>query len=394
MERYREPPEEQDFESGRFQGEDAAKGRIAHFPPRTHIFNTVPLYKLDPSHRSERDTMRSISTAFCLMLLLFPVRSFATADGNKVNAEKRITFCYATDLSGKGCTPEALQRDGKLLLSAYAAGDRSVLPSLIRLSALSVGLRSLDTKFFVQAMHDDMDGFLSSLLSTQDAKDAWRNSGAVSSACDCPGIARQPFDEIRGMLKNARQESAFWDLAQRCRRDLEDTNATLIFTYFPPNTFQSRAGDFMVQWYSSVLYGLGEKPLWPADPKQVTYRFVWMRSFHDQLSITMEVQPDGDGQIRLQVFRRAPQNLESRTQSLSKQQVRGVLALIEEASFWKMTTQGGPQGLDGAEWVLEGVQGGQYHIVTRWDASTTAFGKPLLELLRLSNYNPPKDEIY
>ena len=296
--------------------------------------------------------MNSVSRLLCVVLLLLPLRTLATGQRNKENAEKRIVSCYATDLSGKGCTPQSLQRDGTVLLSSYRGGDTSVLTSLMRVSALSVGLRSLDSKFFAQAMLDDLDGFLSALSSTQDAKDAWRNSEVIGSACDCPGIDLREFNAVRGKLKNVRHESASFALAQRCRRDLEDANATLIFTYFPPNTFQSRAGDFMVQWYSSVLYGLEEKPLWPADPKQVTYRFVWMRSFHDQVSITMEVQPEGDGQLRLQIYRRVPQQLESRTQSLSKQQVRGVLALVEEASFWKMTTEGGPQGLDGAEWVL------------------------------------------
>jgi hypothetical protein len=175
---------------------------------------------------------------------------------------------------------------------------------------------------------------------------------------------------------------------------LEATNATLIFTYFPPNTFQGRAGEFTVHWYSSVLYMLDEKPLWSADPKRVTYRFVWMRSFHDQVSITMDVQPEGDGKLRLQIYRRIPGQLESRTEPLSREQVQEVVARIEASGFWHMPTESERRGLDGAEWVLEGVQDSQYHIVTRWNARGTPFGKALLELLRLSNYNPPKDEIY
>jgi len=338
--------------------------------------------------------MNPMPGLLCVVLLLLPLRTIAKDQSNKENAEKRIVSCYATDLRDKGCTPQSLQNDGRVLLSSYRAGDRSVLNSLMRVGSMSVGLRSLDSKFFAQAMLDDLDGFLSALSSTQDAKDAWRNSEVVGSACDCPGIDLIEFNAVREKLRNVRHESASFGLAQRCRKDLEDTNATLIFKYFPPNTFQSRAGEFMVQWYSSVLYGLEEKPLWPADPKQVNYRFVWMRSFHDQVSITMNVQPEGDGQLRLQIYRQISQQLESRTQSLSKQQVREVLALIEEASFWKMATEGGPRGCDGAEWVLEGVQGGHYHIVTRWDASGTTFGKVLLELLRLSNYNPPKNETY
>ncbi len=338
------------------------------------------------------------SRVLWLSLLLLPLRIYATDDHGNSSAEKRIVSCYVTDYvtagNGKPCTPQSLQKDGKVLLSSYRAGDRSVLPSLMQVNAMSVGLSDLDSRFFAQAMLDDLEGFLSALSSTQNAKTAWLNANTVSSVCDCPGIDRRQFDEVRGMLGKVRQESALFALAQRCRKDLEDTNATLIFTYFPPDTFQSRAGDFMVHWYSSVLYGLEEKPLWPADPKQVAYRFVWMRSFHDQVSITMYVQPEGGGQLRLQVYKRVPQQLESRTQSLSKEQVQKVLALVEDAGFWKMTTEGGRSGLDGAEWVLEGVRGGQYHIVTRWDAKRTAFGNALSELLRLSKYDPPKDEIY
>lgn len=151
----------------------------------------------------------------------------------------------------------------------------------------------------------------------------------------------------------------------------------------------------MVKWYSSVLYGLDEKPLWPADTKQVSYRFVWMRSFPDQVSITLTIHPEGNGQLRLLVYKRVPQKLESRMQSLSNEEVREVITLIEAANFGKMTTEDeGSQGTDGAEWVLEGVQRGQHHTVRRWDASGTAFGKALLELLRLSHYNPPENEIY
>lgn len=339
--------------------------------------------------------MNLIPRMLCVLILLSPLLTLARGQGSKENAEKRIASCYAIDLSGKGCIPQSLLRDGKVLLSSYRAGDKSVLGSLMRVNALSVGLYSLDSKFFAQAMLDNLDGFLSALASTQDTKDTWRNSQAVGAACGCPGLEPREFNVVREKLRNVQDGSASFTLAQQCRKDLEDANATLIFTYFPPNAFQSRAGGFMVHWYSSVLYKLDEKPLWPPDPEQVVYRFVWMRSFHDQVSIMMHVLPEGNGQLRLQVYRRVPQKLDSTTQTLSEEQVGRVISLIKDASFWDMTTEGeGPQGTDGAEWVLEGVQGGKYHIATRWDASGTAFGKALLELLRLSNYNPPKDEIY
>ena len=89
----------------------------------------------------------------------------------------------------------------------------------MRVNALSVGLRSLDTKFFAQAMLNDLDGFLSSLSSTQDSKDAWRNAEVVGSACDCPGIDRREFNVVRGSSETVEDESASFALAQRCRKE-------------------------------------------------------------------------------------------------------------------------------------------------------------------------------
>ena len=109
----------------------------------------------------------------------------------------------------------------------------------------------------------------------------------------------------------------------------------------------------------------------------------------------MQIEPDGNGQLRQQILEGVPRQLKSKIYPLSKDQVQKVLSHIADANFWNMTTEGtGPQGMDGAEWVLEGVDHGQYHIVTRWDASGTVFGKALLEFLQLSGYNPPKNEIY
>ena len=90
--------------------------------------------------------MNPIRSFLCLLLLLFPLRTLASSQSNKENAEKRIASCYATDLSGKGCIPQSLLQDGTILLSSFKAGDKSVLASLMQVNALSVGLHSLDSK--------------------------------------------------------------------------------------------------------------------------------------------------------------------------------------------------------------------------------------------------------
>lgn len=39
---------------------------------------------------------------------------------------------------------------------------------------------------------------------------------------------------------------------------------------------------------------------------------------------------------------------------------------LAKADFWNMEPDKPSRGLDGAEWILEGVQNGDYHIVVRW----------------------------
>ena len=331
----------------------------------------------------------------CLLVILPALSPLAIAQSDLTRAEKRITTCYAVGLSGKGCNLKLLLRDGNRVVSAYRAGDTSLLSSAIMADTLRVGVNGLDSESYAHAMLEDLDAFFAALSPTQNTKDPWQSFYAVGTVCDLGGITLRRFKTLQEKLGSVPKDSPNYDLAQKCRKDLETSNATQIFTYFPPKTFQSGAGDFVVQWYSSVLYELNEKPLWPPDPAQTTYRFLWMRSFHDQVTITMTVQPDGQGQLRLNVYQRLKQQLQSSTQPLTKEQVSEVLALIQKATFWTMTTRSEDLGgNDGAEWVLEGVQGGQYHLVTRWSAGGTAFGQALMELLRLSNYNPPANEIY
>ena len=151
-----------------------------------------------------------------------------------------------------------------------------------------------------------------------------------------------------------RQESVVYSLAQQCREDLEDTKRNADIHVFPAEYFPSIRGRF----YGAVVFErplrTGREAALASRSKSVTYRFIWMRSFHDQVSIIMNVQPGGSGQLRLQALGRIPRKLESRTESLSKEQVQGVLALIEKAEFWNMETEGGPHGNDGAEWVWRG----------------------------------------
>lgn len=42
-------------------------------------------------------------------------------------------------------------------------------------------------------------------------------------------------------------------------------------------------------------------------------------------------------------------------------------------------------GNDGAEWILEGVNGGRYHVVDRWTPGAGAYREACLYLLKISD---------
>ncbi|MGH9780755.1 MAG: hypothetical protein ACRD33_02950, partial [Candidatus Acidiferrales bacterium] len=62
--------------------------------------------------------------------------------------------------------------------------------------------------------------------------------------------------------------------------------------------------------------------------------------------------------------------IEDHTRTVSGTEVTNLLKLLSAANFWKLPTEEqahpGRMDLDGARWIVEGVQNGQYHIVDRW----------------------------
>ncbi|MHB8410586.1 MAG: hypothetical protein ACYDDI_01410 [Candidatus Acidiferrales bacterium] len=58
--------------------------------------------------------------------------------------------------------------------------------------------------------------------------------------------------------------------------------------------------------------------------------------------------------------------IENQTEKLSPIQVKNLLGLVNIANFWKLPTEdkNAPRGKDGAEWILEGIQHGNYAPLT------------------------------
>jgi len=150
-------------------------------------------------------------------------------------------------------------------------------------------------------------------------------------------------------------------------------------SYFPVGILDEnpQADKALRESYSKFLTALQEPSLWKSSQtrKIQSYRFLWLRSFDRPISVRLDVQPDGTALLTTRMTSGKggyePGHLiEHRTKKLTKEQTGWFLDRIEELKFWSLPTSPPKDpnlvGVDGAEWVLEGIKNGQYHVVDRW----------------------------
>ena len=58
--------------------------------------------------------------------------------------------------------------------------------------------------------------------------------------------------------------------------------------------------------------------------------------------------------------------IQNKTRTLTSEQTSWFLGKIEAHNFWKLPSIQEDRGVDGAQWIIEGVRNGTYHIVDRW----------------------------
>jgi hypothetical protein len=157
--------------------------------------------------------------------------------------------------------------------------------------------------------------------------------------------------------------------------------------YFPVAAFRdsgSPTGDqhkaFM---YSSPLFYMKEPKIYQDKSNNEVYRFLWIRSFDDPIAIRLEKNND-----QIILFWRsckltdhqdqASPIVVSRHRKIDNQTWLKFLSLLNDIDFFtmssmpvenKVTDDEYPEVtvdyLDGADWILEGKKGENYHVVTR-----------------------------
>jgi len=171
------------------------------------------------------------------------------------------------------------------------------------------------------------------------------------------------------------------------------TVATAQVKFFPP--------DFPPKWYERDLTALKEPSLWESAKahKTQSYRFLWLRSFHHAISIRIDLNEDGTSSLVCKIAGgatgRPGKLIKNRSFSLNQMQTSRFLEHVERSKFWKLPPVLDDGGVDGAQWIMEGVRYGDYHVVDRWSPQNGEIRSLGLYILRdLAKLKLARNEIY
>ena len=147
-------------------------------------------------------------------------------------------------------------------------------------------------------------------------------------------------------------------------------------SYFPIKTTAAAEGlrQSEAEWYGRSLERMNE-PLLPdaAESAQTDiYRLTTLPTWGNSIAVRVQKQGEFyhlsarrlDGQAGYD-----PGNLvESKDIELDVEDSKTLSTLIQSLNFFQMPTEDSVRGIDGDEWIIEGVSHGKYHVITRWCA--------------------------
>jgi hypothetical protein len=162
--------------------------------------------------------------------------------------------------------------------------------------------------------------------------------------------------------------------------------------YFPERTLGQNQWlhDLKSFSYSARLWRMREPSFLDLakDPFYEGYRFLWLGSFDEPVCVRLEIGSIGTGTLTVKKISDQGGRFPGRfvlemSDQLSESQVGLFLDALRKAAFWKQPTRIEDCGLDGADWVVEGVKGYRYHVVVRWSPRTGPFREAALLLVQL-----------
>ena len=147
-------------------------------------------------------------------------------------------------------------------------------------------------------------------------------------------------------------------------------------SYFPIKTKAGGEGvtEFQSKWYGQSLERMNEPRLaeFAKDVNADVYRITILPTWGN--SIAVRVQRHGESyslsarRLDGQAGYDSGKLVESKDTALSADDSKMLTVLIQNLNFFQMSTEDGVRGLDGDEWIIEGVSQGKYHVAVRWCA--------------------------
>lgn len=138
--------------------------------------------------------------------------------------------------------------------------------------------------------------------------------------------------------------------------------------------------DFRAEWYSKVWRAAGEPSLYlqtrdAKPPLRRTYRFSWLRTFHAPIIVRLE-ERDGD-QYWISAKRLSgaggydPGQVTGKIERLlTPDETRRILGVLKSSKAMTAAPAGCDTGLDGSQWIFEGVEDGKLRYADRWSPKT------------------------
>jgi hypothetical protein len=132
------------------------------------------------------------------------------------------------------------------------------------------------------------------------------------------------------------------------------------------------------------------------------YRFLWLRTWGRPIAVRVEKVGDAATLIATELDGWGGYNPGKVARRIERR-----LTLVEwnllsdrltRIGFWRLPGHLPGQGLDGAQWIVEGREGARYHLVDRWSPKTGDYRDLCLALVDLAGLRPSgkdkRDTIY
>jgi hypothetical protein len=158
--------------------------------------------------------------------------------------------------------------------------------------------------------------------------------------------------------------------------------------YFPAGALDGDSGRDRAksERYSSLLKGLREPSLWELsqkDPHAEAYRFLWLRAFDRPVSVRFTLRTNGTAWLHTKVSSHTGTGDGGGNSSSLSWMPRSWARSLQTAFTNAHLLEPRPPreyptaaGIEGAEWILEGVKDGRYDVIDRW---SPPIGDPVRE---------------